>query len=296
MSASRRRRIAVGVAIVLGVAFVLARRERQPASAPPAEQPKPEPVSDWLAAPAPSPPPVPPRPQPRPAPVTVLPPPVVAPAAAVRPPRRRRLGRRSSLVAGVVLVVGALLGASFALKSNSSRLDSFEGTLATTTAPTTTTSTTPTTTAGSGSGSGTSGTPLCVKLPKGWKSAWLPSPAAADPPALALTNFRFGKSSLEWGLLDPHVHWARGDVMVVVADWTKAASTAFRSAFFPSALRVRRTDVARYGTFPVKIGHRLIKTDGRLLEVWVEARPPTASTLAAANRVLAGVGVCAANS
>jgi hypothetical protein len=292
MSASRRRRIAVGVAIALGVAFALARRQRQPASAPPAEQPKPEPVSDWLAAPAPSPPA-----QPRPAPVTVLPPLVAARPDPAPPPPRRRIGGRSALVAGVAIVAAALLAASLALKSNSSRLDSFGATLPTTstsTTPTTTPSTTPTTTASPGSRTG--GTPLCVTSPKGWKSAWIPSPAVADPPALVLTNFRFGKSSLEWGLLDPHVRWAGGDIMVVVADWTKAASPAFRSAFLPSALRVRRADVVRYGTFPVKIGHRLIKTGGRLLEVWVEARPPRASTLTAANRVLAAVGVCAAKS
>jgi len=205
-------------------------------------------------------------------------------------------------VAGVLLLAGALVGTSFALRSNSHRLSSFQSSLPTTTVPTTTAATTtlPTTTAGTTtapkSGPQAAGAALCLTRPRGWKSDWVPSPSPGQPPALELTNFRFGRSSLEWGLLDPHVHWASGDVMVVVADWTKAASHAFRSAFFPSALRIRRTDVARYGTFPVKIGHRLIKSDGRLLEVWVEARPPTPSTLAAANRVLAGVRVCSAKS
>ena len=40
------------------------------------------------------------------------------------------------------------------------------------------------------------------------------------------------------------------------------------------------------------LGQRHVRLGGRLLEVWVQARPTTAATIAEANRERAGVQVC----
>lgn len=134
---------------------------------------------------------------------------------------------------------------------------------------------------------------LCVKPPSGWKSEWVPR-NHSTPPALVLTNFRFGSSVYEWGLVDPDLRWPAGATLIAVADWTKLGSSGYLRSFLPGALRVRPADISRFGAFPVKIGHRLVRLDGRYLEFWVEARPPTAASFAAANSVLSRVHTLAA--
>lgn len=308
MTTGRRWRIAIGAAVAIGVAYVIARRSQlwgeaeswveEPYYAPPVVppyMPPPVPVERPVAAAA-----VPPQP-----------PPPARPAAPPPPPPRRRRPRGLALAAGLLLLVaGGLAGASYALRSNTLG-DSFKGTIpTTTTAPSTTTTagtTTPatttsaattaaTTTAGttttSHPGGNAAGAAFCVNTPRGWKAESNPSLTRSKPSALVLTNFRFGAAADEWGLSDRKLRWASGDTLIVVADWTKAASADFRRGFQPGTLHIRSSDIGSYPGFPVAIGHRLVSLNGRLLELWVEARPPSASAFAEANRVLAGVRTC----
>jgi len=227
-----------------------------------------------------------------------------APVAAPRPappqrpaapqPGKRKRKRTGSVLATILFVLcAALLAASFLPSPN---LNSFQATLPGFSPTTTqsTTSTTPTTTSpGSSSTTPVLGSPFCVEQVTGWKHVWVPA-AGGTPPALVLTNFTVGRSSYEWGLLDPRTNWIPGDVMVAVVDWTKAADKTFRRQFVPGGLQVRSSDIGSYGNFPTSIGHRLIRLHGLLLEVFAEARPPEAVAFAAANKTLRSVQVCAA--
>jgi hypothetical protein len=62
---------------------------------------------------------------------------------------------------------------------------------------------------------------------------------------------------------------------------------------FPKArsLRVTSRDFASFEGISL-LGRQMAALDGRLLEVWVQARPTTAATIADANRALARISVC----
>jgi hypothetical protein len=275
MSDGRGRRIALGTAIAFGVAVAVARAWRR---ALPAwvDEPQEEPPGDAPPAPA----------WVEPAVATpawvepVVATPAVPPAARPSPPRASKPRRRTVLVMfAVVLLLGALVGASLGLRSNARGLTSFQGA----TGPLTATSTI--------SASARRG-PFCVTQRSGWQSEWVTSGFAGTPPALVLTNFRFGAAPTAWGLFDPRLHWAPGDVMIAVADWTQVAKGSIRSGFRPGPLRVGRADLVSYGSSHVRVGHRQVRFHGRLLALFVEARPPTAAVFTAANSLLSGVRIC----
>lgn len=158
------------------------------------------------------------------------------------------------MAAIVVVLVGAAAGTTFAMRSSG----------------------------------GTAG--LCATPPPGWKSQRV-ALVGPTPPALLLTNFRFGRHAYEWGLLDPKLRWGPGRITVAVVDWTGRNSSI---AFAPSPLRVSRADLTRFEGFPHRVAHRFVRADGRQLEIWVEARPLRPADLAAANAALAGVRTCMA--
>lgn len=279
MSDGRGRRVALGAAIAFWVAVVVAREwrralpawveapEQPPSPAPPAPPP-PEPAAEtWVAPPPVAAPVAPPR-----API----PPRPSPPPAGKPARKSR--RKIVALLGVVLLAGALAGASLGLRSNTRGLTSFQGETGS-----------PTTTTGSSS---TRFGPFCVRQRAGWKSQWVVSDNSGTPPALVMTNFRFGAAPAAWGLFDPSLHWTARDVMIAVADWTTTAKGSVRAGFPPGSLRIGQSDVASFGPAHVRVGHKQVRFHGRLLALYVEARPQTAAALVAANSLLAGVRIC----
>lgn len=208
----------------------------------------------------------------------------------------------AGLVAVALVVLGAGISASFAFRPGfgaqvaHSTLPTGPASIAQTrtrtTAPATTAPKTTAVTTGTTSVTRPAATPCAIPA-AGWKEESVLRDKST-PPALVLTNFRFGNSLAEWGLLDPRLRWAHGDVMIAVADWTKVGSKGYLRSFLPGSLRVRPSDIARFGAFPDAIGHRLVRVGGRYLELWVEARPPTSAAFAAANNVLGRVHTLAA--
>jgi hypothetical protein len=56
-------------------------------------------------------------------------------------------------------------------------------------------------------------------------------------------------------------------------------------------LRIAAPDFSPFESVS-NLGQRHVRLDGRLLDVWVQARPTTATTIAEANRELADLQVC----
>lgn len=131
---------------------------------------------------------------------------------------------------------------------------------------------------------------VCISSTPGWRSRAVHRPGIA--PALLLTNFRFGRVDYANGHTDPLLRWPSGGILISVSDWTHAATGAMRSRFRPAgALQVAARDFNSFEGVN-NLGRRQVRFDGRLLEVWVQARPTTTSTIAAANRELANVRLC----
>jgi hypothetical protein len=130
---------------------------------------------------------------------------------------------------------------------------------------------------------------LCVANLSGWQSRGVSSPGT--PPALLLTNFRFGRTDYLYGHDDPRLRWPRGGILISVANST-AATNAMEPQYRPaSTLRIAASDFASFEGVR-DLGQEHVRLNGQLLEVWVQARPTTAATTAAANRELANVRVC----
>lgn len=131
---------------------------------------------------------------------------------------------------------------------------------------------------------------LCVQKISGWQSRTLSSPGT--PPAFLLTNFRFGRVDYLYGHTDSKLHWPRGGILISIANWTSGATKAMLAQYRPaSALRIAASDFASFEGVR-DLGQQHVRLNGQLLEVWVQARPTNASTIAAANRELANVRVC----
>jgi hypothetical protein len=131
---------------------------------------------------------------------------------------------------------------------------------------------------------------LCVKNQSGWKSRAVQRPGTA--PALLLTNFAFGRLDYLNGHTDHQLRWPHGGVLISISDWTQAATSAMKSEYRPtSELQIAAPDFHPFEGVR-NLGQRHVRLNGRLLEVWVQARPTTATTIAAANLELAGVQVC----
>jgi hypothetical protein len=145
---------------------------------------------------------------------------------------------------------------------------------------------------GGSGGQGAGGGRLCAVAPSGWQATLARLPLA--PPTLVLTNFRFGRMSYLYGHTDPRLHWPRGGILISVSDWTRASAASMRANYAPSAfpLSVARADFAPFEGVR-DLGQRSVDASGRLLQIWVQARPTTERTVREANRALAGVRVCA---
>jgi hypothetical protein len=131
---------------------------------------------------------------------------------------------------------------------------------------------------------------LCVKPASGWQSRSVQR--RGSPPALLLTNFRFGRAAHLNGNDDPRLRWPRGGILISINDWTGSATSAMRPLYQPAAkLRIAARDFSSFEGVS-SLGQQHVLFGGRLLEVWVQARPTTATTIAEANHELARVNVC----
>lgn len=131
---------------------------------------------------------------------------------------------------------------------------------------------------------------LCVGNASGWQSRAVRSPGT--PPALLLTNFHFGRADYLYGHDDPQLRWPHGGILISIANWTRGATKAMEPQYRPtSALHIASSDFLSFEGVR-NLGIRHVRLNGQLLEVWVQARPTNASTIAAANRELADVRVC----
>jgi hypothetical protein len=184
------------------------------------------------------------------------------PEALIREARaRQRRRRRLALVAGALVVAVAAGGyAAFGRRGSQGRA------------------------AGSGR--------LCAVAPSGWRTTVARLPLT--PPTLVLTNFRFGRMQYLFGHTDPRLRWPRGGILISISDWTRTAAASMRSNYAASAfpLSLERGDFVQFEGVR-DLGQRSVNVGGRLLQVWVQARPTTAATIREANRALAGVRVCA---
>jgi hypothetical protein len=131
---------------------------------------------------------------------------------------------------------------------------------------------------------------LCVTNLSGWQSRLVSN--HGSPPALLLTNFNFGRPDYLYGHTDPKLRWPHGGILISIANWTSAATKAMEPQYRPtSGLGVAAADFASFEGVR-DLGQRHVRLNGQLLEVWVQARPTNAVTIAAANRELANVRVC----
>jgi hypothetical protein len=131
---------------------------------------------------------------------------------------------------------------------------------------------------------------LCVVNGAGWKSRFVSNPGTA--PALLLTNFRFGRVDYLFGHTDPKLDWPRGGILISIANWTGAATKAMMPQYRTTPrLGIGASDFASFEGVRI-LGQRHVRLNGQLLEVWVQARPTTSTTIAEANQELAKVRVC----
>jgi hypothetical protein len=131
---------------------------------------------------------------------------------------------------------------------------------------------------------------LCVSNLSGWQSRVVSN--HGSPPALLLSNFNFGRTDYLYGHTDPKLRWPRGGILVSIANWTASATTAMEPQYRPtSVLRLTASDFAAFEGVR-ELGQEHARLNGQLLEVWVQARPTNAETIAAANSELANVQVC----
>ena len=144
---------------------------------------------------------------------------------------------------------------------------------------------------GSNQSSSTAGAQrLCVSNLSNWQSRVVSNPGS--PPALLLTNFSFGRTDYLYGHTDSKLRWPRGGILISIANWTTAATKAMEPQYRPtSTLQLTGSDFVAFEGVR-DLGQEHARLNGQLLEVWVQARPTTASTIGAANRELANVRVC----
>jgi hypothetical protein len=107
------------------------------------------------------------------------------------------------------------------------------------------------------------------------------------PRAVVLTNFRFGQLDDFYGLGASTRHWPRDGVMVAVLDEGPDATPPLGRA-----LRVGSADFHGFEGARFSVAERAVRSNGRVLDAYVEVRSVTPARIAAANHVLAGVHTC----
>jgi hypothetical protein len=127
---------------------------------------------------------------------------------------------------------------------------------------------------------------VCATPPSGWRERTV-TRTSLGPPAIVLTNWRFGRMEDFYGLGGAAKHWLAGGVTVVVLNEGPAATPPIGRA-----LRVTYADFGRFEGMRFPSAEVAVRSHGRVLNSYVEVGTVTPATIAAANRALAGVQVC----
>jgi hypothetical protein len=165
---------------------------------------------------------------------------------------KERARRRRLLALGVLVVAAVVIGVTFALRSPS-RVNSLG---------------------------------VCASRPSGWKERTIDDPSV-NPPAVVLTNFRFGRMDDFYGLSDRFA-WPANGVTVAVANVGPSATPPVER----SALRITAGGLGQLEGVLQRSGQVAVRSHGRILVAYVEMGSVTPATIGAANEVLAGVRVC----
>ena len=130
-------------------------------------------------------------------------------------------------------------------------------------------------------------TGLCASPPTGLRERTFPK-ARTFEATVVLTNFRFGSVDDFYGIGDAAGRdWPRGGVTIAVINEGPDSSPALRSA-----LRVRGADFRGFEGSRWPVAHIAIRSQGRVVEAYAEARTVTPAVVATVNRALADVRVC----
>jgi hypothetical protein len=132
-------------------------------------------------------------------------------------------------------------------------------------------------------------TGICAASPpSGWKERTLPN-SALGPPTVVLTNFRFGSMDNFYGLGASTRYWPRGGITIAVSNVPRDATPSLRRA-----LRITGADFQGLEGLTWPAAHVGIRSQGRVIDAYVEARTVTPAAIATVNRVLADVRACSA--
>lgn len=132
-------------------------------------------------------------------------------------------------------------------------------------------------------------TGLCASAPSGLKERYIPK-AGVQEATVVLTNFRFGQMDNFYGLAaGPGFRWPHDGITIAVSNEGPAATPPFKRA-----LRVTGADFQGFEGDRWPTAHLAIRTRGRVLDAYAEARTVTPAAIATVNRALAGVRVCSA--
>ena len=126
---------------------------------------------------------------------------------------------------------------------------------------------------------------ICAAPPSGWKEHTMPR-TSTRVATVALTTFRFGQMDNFFGLAS-NLRWPANGVMVAVSNEGPDATPPFRHA-----LRVASGDFTGLEWMRWPGANVAIRSQGRVLDAYVEMRAVTRATVAAANAALGGVHSC----
>jgi len=134
-------------------------------------------------------------------------------------------------------------------------------------------------------------TGLCTSPPTGLKERYIPK-AGVQETTVVLTNFRFGRMDNFYGLapsLRESQRWPRDGITMAVSNEGPASTPPFRRSLRVSAADFRGLEGMRWPA-----ANLAIRSEGRVLDAYVEVRRVTPAAIAIVNRALAGVRVCRA--
>jgi hypothetical protein len=119
------------------------------------------------------------------------------------------------------------------------------------------------------------------------KERYIPKSGVQEA-TVVLTNFRFGRMDDFYGLA-PGGPWPHDGITIAVSNEGPAATPPFRRA-----LRVSAADLQGFEGMKWPAANLAIRSQGRVLDAYVEVRTVTPAAIATVNRALADVRVCRA--
>jgi hypothetical protein len=130
---------------------------------------------------------------------------------------------------------------------------------------------------------------VCATPPSGWQERTVDYLPLAPSKTIVLTNWRFGRMTDFYGLTD-RAGWPAQGVTIAVGN----IGLRSRPSAKAGALRVNRASFGGFEGAAYPAAHFAVRSQGRVLDAYIEAGALTPATIAAANQALAGVQVCSA--